>query len=215
MKVYKFGHHKKSYEEYTKSATYHIYKATSSWNENDVTWESWNNVGGDYDPTPIASFEYDGQYNGWFEFDVTNIIQDIINGTIENYGFILDAPGGDDNGGESMDQESYFYTSNYSDQSLIPKIEITTGSTFTTNQNSKKINNGMLSFNSIGKGSFQIILNSKMNLSIYSLKGQKVKSIDLLKGISVVNLSDYSNNIYMFKFTSEKGSFFCYKKGVN
>ena len=54
---------------------------------NDIGWDEgtvkWNNKPGIVDPTPISSpSTYD-----WWVIDVTDWVQDIVNGTIDNYGF--------------------------------------------------------------------------------------------------------------------------------
>ncbi|MFZ5981205.1 MAG: DNRLRE domain-containing protein [Candidatus Zixiibacteriota bacterium] len=82
--------------ELVSSATFHVYVAqasgqdvnvhriTADWMESSVTW---NNFGGAYMPEIIATFTAD--MVGWYEVDITSLVQDWQTGTYENYGFLI------------------------------------------------------------------------------------------------------------------------------
>ena len=65
--------------------TIYVHRITSPWDEMGVTY---NSFGGAYDPAVIGSFIADGV--GERSVDVTSLVQAWIDGTYENYGFLLE-----------------------------------------------------------------------------------------------------------------------------
>lgn len=63
----------------------YIHRVTAAWGETTVTW---NNFGGAYDATPVASFVADG--TGWRSAVITGLVQDWLDGTYQNFGILLD-----------------------------------------------------------------------------------------------------------------------------
>ncbi|MDP2935980.1 MAG: DNRLRE domain-containing protein, partial [Dehalococcoidia bacterium] len=60
------------------------YRVTAPWLENSVTWQSHGSAFSvAYGSTMV------GQYVGYVSFDVTQLVQSWVNGTIPNYGIIL------------------------------------------------------------------------------------------------------------------------------
>ena len=66
------------------NATVNAHRITSPWAEMSVTW---GNFGNAYDATVLDSFVSDGL--GWRTVDVTGTVQAWMDGTYENYGFLL------------------------------------------------------------------------------------------------------------------------------
>ena len=62
-----------------------LHSITSVWDELTVTW---NNFGGSYDPTVIGSFTAGAI--GWYSVDVTSLVNAWIDGSVENFGILLD-----------------------------------------------------------------------------------------------------------------------------
>ena len=62
-----------------------IYRVTAPWEENTVTWNSFNNQ---FDSQVWAGFSANG--TSWVDTDVTNLVQAWVNGTHSNYGLLLD-----------------------------------------------------------------------------------------------------------------------------
>ena len=56
--------------------TIYVHRVTDAWDEGTITW---NNFGGAFDPTVIASFVADG--GGWRSADITSLVQDWLDGT--------------------------------------------------------------------------------------------------------------------------------------
>jgi hypothetical protein len=73
--------------------TTYLYRVTSNWNENTVTWQSWLTAGGDFDNS-ISYFAYiPDQKNCLLTIDLTSLVQLWVNGTYNNYGVLLYSTG--------------------------------------------------------------------------------------------------------------------------
>jgi hypothetical protein len=71
----------------------YIYKVTSAWDENSVTWISpWINPGGDFDNSRAYVSFFPIQKNCTLTIDLTDLVQEWINGS-PNYGFLLYSTG--------------------------------------------------------------------------------------------------------------------------
>jgi hypothetical protein len=73
--------------------TTYIYRVTSNWNENTVTWQSWLSSGGDFDSTNSYFTYLPDQNNCLLTMDITNLVTLWINGTYPNYGLMLYSTG--------------------------------------------------------------------------------------------------------------------------
>jgi hypothetical protein len=66
-----------------------IYRVTSPWNENTVTWLSWSLLGGGFDGS-ISYFTFvPDQSNCMLTLDITSLVQLWVNGTYPNHGLML------------------------------------------------------------------------------------------------------------------------------
>lgn len=205
FKMYKIGHYSNATENYSIPATYNIHKITSDWNESTATWESWNAIGGDIDPTPSSSFDYNGTLNNdWFIFDVTKLIQNMINTPTSNFGFMIDVPGGDDEGGASMDQDSYFISSNTDNLSLAPILTIKTNPT-DIDISSAKTGNPSIKLALSKSHTLQVSMSEKGIISIFSLNGKKIYSTNTLKGITEIDMVRFSNSCVIVNVTQIDG----------
>ncbi|HYE59635.1 MAG TPA: DNRLRE domain-containing protein [Candidatus Kapabacteria bacterium] len=74
-----------------------VYRATRDWTETGVTWNryntltSWTTPGGDFvtPPSAVTSVAWTGGVLDWDTWDVTNDVQQMLNGTYDNYGWIV------------------------------------------------------------------------------------------------------------------------------
>jgi hypothetical protein len=67
----------------------YIFKVTSAWNENSVTWNSpWLNPGGDFDNSQAYASFLPNQSSCMLTIDLMDLVQEWVNGT-PNYGFML------------------------------------------------------------------------------------------------------------------------------
>ena len=70
---------------------------TATWDELQATWKQrvsglqWITLGGDYNLTVLDSQTITNSF-GWVSWSVTAAVQDWVNGTLPNDGFILEAP---------------------------------------------------------------------------------------------------------------------------
>lgn len=73
------------YIQVASNQTVYVHRATSPWGELTVTWD---NFGSSFDPTVEGSFLADG--TGWHSADVSGLVGAWLDGTYDNYGFLLD-----------------------------------------------------------------------------------------------------------------------------
>ncbi len=108
----------------------HCYLLEKEWQEGSVTWNSpWQSAGGAYSEPPVFT-NTNTVKNTWEEFDVTDAVMGMINGTKPNYGFIVTFPSTND-----RSRAAYYRSSEYGgDKSLRPKMVIYTGATGTENE---------------------------------------------------------------------------------
>jgi len=121
----------------TSDTVVEIYRPVE-WNQKYVSWNNrasgtpWSTAGGNwYDKngvsqgsTPYASLTFAGSKvpdNKYYEFDVTELVQEYVNGNYENTGFFLKAKA------ESGDYIA-FYSSDWSNAAQKPILTVTTGS---------------------------------------------------------------------------------------
>jgi hypothetical protein len=73
--------------------TTYIYRVTSNWSENTVTWLTWTLLGGDFDNS-ISYFTYlPNQNNCMLTMNITNLVQRWVNRTYPNQGLMLYSTG--------------------------------------------------------------------------------------------------------------------------
>lgn len=190
LEIYKYG----NYSSYTKSDVYEVYKVTKEWNENGASWikstssVNWDIYGGDYESTALSSFSYSGSYNGWFDFSVTSALKDFIDNPSINYGLIVLVPGGVDSvyDNQTKDQETYFHSSEASDESLRPKLTVTYDPGTSTMQNDIKI-----------------AIPESYKVTIINMQGRKVASF-MLNDIKQLNQmkASLSSGIHIINITT-------------
>jgi hypothetical protein len=70
-----------------------LYRVTSNWNENTVTWLSWGLPGGDFDSTTSYFTFIPDQNNCMLTMDITNLVRAWVDRTYPNYGLMLYSTG--------------------------------------------------------------------------------------------------------------------------
>ena len=104
--------------------TLNLYRLTSNWTEENASWynkdasTNWTTPGSDYDTEIIASTLVTNQ-TGWYNFTITTLARNWVNGTSPNYGLMLYAPNA--NVSNSKEIASSDYTL---DTALRPTITI-------------------------------------------------------------------------------------------
>jgi len=81
LSLYQFGN--------SEGTTVESHRITAPWAEDDVTWNNFGN-GNAYEGSIVGTWQPGD--NGWYEQDVTNLMQAWVNGTWPNYGVVLDQP---------------------------------------------------------------------------------------------------------------------------
>ncbi|MGG3737529.1 DNRLRE domain-containing protein [Aeribacillus pallidus] len=93
----------------------HAVALTSSWDENTVTWSEKPSF-----TTSYASTSYTADPGKWLIMDVTSIVDAWVSGLLTNYGLAVKQS--DSN---TQTKRSSFYSSDYTDSSLRPKLAVT------------------------------------------------------------------------------------------
>lgn len=109
-----------------KCKDYGVYRITKKWDENNTNWKSpWSKPGGDFDSSVVGDlYEYMDYNNIWFDWNVDDFVFDMVNGKVENHGFILLVKGGW--GLQfSLNQENYFHSNEHAASNLRPKLTVT------------------------------------------------------------------------------------------
>ena len=71
----------------------YIYRVTSDWDEDNVTWQSWTSPGGDFDSSTSYFTFIPNQKDCMLTINVTGLVQQWVNGTYPNHGMMLYATG--------------------------------------------------------------------------------------------------------------------------
>lgn len=196
LKVYKYSH----YDGYAKATPYNLHEITEDWSESSVNWTTgWATPGGSYATDILSSFSYDGSSNGWFDFDVTASVKKYVANPSANYGFMLDCPGGDDIGAPTMDQESYFYSSEASQTDQRPFIEVTYNNTATLA--STKSATQTLPF-SVTKGVVSLTDAQEATVKLFTLKGQLLKEVTLQQN-QQFDLNSFAKGCVVLQFIGD------------
>jgi hypothetical protein len=94
------------------STTILVKRVTREWNESELTWGNrkdatpWFNPGADYDSTTYDSVVLTNQ-TGYYNFTITTLVQEWIDGTYDNYGIILIAQSPQDNEIKEISSSDY------------------------------------------------------------------------------------------------------------
>jgi hypothetical protein len=73
----------------------YVYRVTAPWSEGTTTWQSWTNPGGDFDSSLAYALFVPTQANCALEIDLTDLVQQWVDGSLPNYGVLLYATGSD------------------------------------------------------------------------------------------------------------------------
>ncbi len=204
LRLYKHGNRR----DFKKSSTYTVHVLTTDWEETSTNWKSpWSSDGGDFSQTAIDTYEYDGSYNGWIEYTLTDAVQDIVDGTADNCGFIVADMNGDDvsNAETTLDQESHIYSKEGSDESRHPQLvvdyDITEIITGVPGKNTMMIHSLLVSDNKV---LFNSPSDQTVSLSLYSVCGRLVlhrTDLKVKRGRNRYDLGAVlSKGVYFLKF---------------
>jgi hypothetical protein len=204
LRLYKFG----NFGDFNSPATYSVHTLNTEWKEINAGWNSpWNSSGGDFANKELDSFEYNGKFNGWFEFNVISAVQDMVDGKIKNYGFIVGVF--DDNA--SLGQDSYFHSKESSKKDKRPQLVVEFGQTAII-PNTPDFKAAVISGVRV-VGKLIQFSSSKMqggNLIIHSVNGKQIvymANIILNAGENFIDLSaSLSTGLYVLKFKTENGT---------
>lgn len=104
---------------------YGAYPLTGNWTEGEVTWThanlatAWTIPGGDFLPAPDATAAKQPAAGTWYQFDVTSRVQEWLDGTGTNHGWIIRCTD------ETLPNQDRFHSSEADDPSLRPYLRIT------------------------------------------------------------------------------------------
>jgi hypothetical protein len=208
--------------DYTGSRTLYIYSLTTGFDETTATWNfPWTTPGGDYDNTISASADAPEALENWVEWNVTDIVKNRWN-NISNYGFLIRDPLEDDTGdGPYVRFRSHRYVNEHPFE--LPYLEIVTDGTdveegddggiqhrFSLDQNFPN------PFNNTTALQFELVKTGQVNLIIYNLRGERVKTLlDETKSAGTYRLEwdgtdqlgqSVSSGIYLYRLKMENFS---------
>jgi|GEM_PF-3816682 len=112
----------------TGNRTYNVYKVQQNpkrpWTELGVTWNvyngtAWTTAGGDNVSSISASKTFNGTINKWIKWDVKNDVQNFTKDKTRNFGWIMR-----DTVESTTNTMRYFYSSEWTNASVWPKLEI-------------------------------------------------------------------------------------------
>jgi hypothetical protein len=82
------------YEKENKDGqTTYLYRVTSPWSENTVTWLTWTLLGGDFDNSISYLAFVPNQKDCMVTLDITHLVQRWVDGTYSNHGLMLYSTG--------------------------------------------------------------------------------------------------------------------------
>ena len=142
-----------------------VYAITEDWDE--TTWPTSNNVA--HGTTEYATPEFTSTL-GWYEIDITTLVNEWLAGTTTNYGLVIVA-----NSGTKF---SEFYSKDASDQTKHPYLEIegTTG----INDVNSYVNNVSVFPNPVTQSAtidFNLLSNQNVDISIVNTIGNQVYQV--------------------------------------
>jgi hypothetical protein len=163
---------------YTGFRTINVYALTTTFSEAVATWNTpWDTPGGDYDNSIGTSADVPEAWENWVEWDVTDIVKGRWNDVAE-CGFLIKDPLEDDTG----DGPYVLFYSHRGDS--LPYLELVTGQTGVDEAGDDEIRSGFFlgqnfpnPFNGRTVLQFELPKPAQVNLAIYNLRGQKVKTL--------------------------------------
>ena len=78
----------KLYDSSTASINIKVYRVTEDWSESDINWNNKPSFDESYAYASVNS----GGSGSWFEADITELVEEWLDGTYDNYGVALRAP---------------------------------------------------------------------------------------------------------------------------
>jgi LruC domain-containing protein len=99
------------YSNKTNGYTVNAHRITAAWTELGVTW---NNFNASYDPAVIDTLHLSAVPN-WYYADITAVMQEWVDGTVPNYGVLLE---------QGRTPYTSYYSSEYDEPSLRPYFKI-------------------------------------------------------------------------------------------
>lgn len=179
--------------KYDMDATYSLHLAESEWSEDwdqdEAKWE-WGKEDNIIISNSICSIDYESKKNGWFNYDMTESLKKSLNGEIDNHGFVLKCSV---NGTLQMSgNQSGFYSSEYDNVELRPKLTIVYSNEPVANVNKERVidkkpsvylkNKKTLHFNTPIDGEYVIrvlTINGKEIINIKTSSSAGINKIDL------------------------------------
>ena len=168
---------------YTPSRTIDVYSLTSGFDETTATWNfPWAAAGGDYDSSLSTSTDVPEDWENWVEWDVTDLLKERWS-NVADFGFLLKDPVEDSpTDGPYVRFRSHRYLSEYPQE--FPYLEILTEPTdveFTDGENTFRVfslgQNFPNPFNSKTLVEFELSKSAWIDLTVYNIQGQRVKTI--------------------------------------
>jgi hypothetical protein len=163
---------------YTDTRTINVYPLTTAFTESTATWNyPWTTPGGDYDNSITASADVPQEWENWVAWDVTDMLKNRWS-NIVNYGFLIKDPVEDTPGDgpyvrfHSHRKDSLPYLEIFTSPTSVEDVgDENTHKSFSLGQNFPN------PFNSKTLFQFELSTSARVNLAIYNIRGERVKTL--------------------------------------
>ncbi len=197
LSLYRFGGYGDygSDNKYDMASKYSLHKATTEWTEDwdadEAMWE-WGKDDNVKIGIEISSIDYEPKDIGWFSYDVTESIKEMIKMKSTNNGFVLKCTV---NGTLQMSgNQSGFYSSEYNDVELRPKLTIVYNDAPVANVCDKKNLDKKINVYVKNKKTlfFNLPFDGEYTLRLLTLNGMEIinKTISSSGGANKIDLSN-------------------------
>jgi hypothetical protein len=168
----------------------YLQRVTSDWDENMVTW---NNQPTTTDVNQIMIPATITETQNLEKLNIKTLVQDMIDNRSNSFGFMM----------KLKTEETYrrvnYCTSDHSNPTLHPKIAVYFSKLNKVENFDNSLTSQIFPNPSSGKFNIQLKNSGTSEISIYTISGQKIKTIHSKESIVEVDLAGFSKGLYLVK----------------
>lgn len=186
---------------------FNVYPLTNGWDESTSTWShrdetnEWNEPGGEYDNSISTSGSLSPDNLGEINIDVTEHVKAMLNGSIENHGFLIICTD------EMYKQLEYnFASSENSDASIRPKLVIDYSETPISDIKDILTKSSLNILNTGNHILIDAANTQKTELSIFTLNGKHILTLISNNGSFKIDKNNFISGLYLFNLNNQSSS---------